>query len=98
MYRIAIVCKNQPADRRTASTGRELRDIVWETLQAEGHLVADYGTFTDMVADARRMADIEGFAALEFGSAGITIRPGPAPAPCPHCHSKDGHHVQCPNF
>ncbi|HEY6117126.1 MAG TPA: hypothetical protein VI172_14335 [Candidatus Dormibacteraeota bacterium] len=80
MYRIAIVRKGQPADRRTASTGRELRDIAWETLHAEGHPVTDYGTFTDMVADARRMADTDGFAALEFGAAAITIRPASAAA------------------
>lgn len=24
--------------------------------------------------------------------------PPPAASPCGHCHSADGHHVQCPHF
>lgn len=33
----------------------------------------------------------------EAESRGWTITPTKS-APCPHCHSTDGHHVQCPHF
>ncbi|WP_405883641.1 hypothetical protein OG747_36670 [Streptomyces sp. NBC_01384] len=83
MYRIAIVRKGQPADRRTCTTLGELRDIVWEVVRAEGSVItdADHGPLMELTANARNMADNEGFAALEFGGAAITIRPGPAPTP-----------------
>jgi hypothetical protein len=83
VYRIAIVRKGQPTDRRTAIAGSDLRDIVWEVIRAEGSVItdADHGPLIEMVGAARSQADIEGFAALEFGGAAITIRPGPAPAP-----------------
>lgn len=77
MYRIAIVRKGQPADRRTCTTGGELRDIVWEVIRSEGSVItdADHAGLMKLVGNARDMADIEGFAALEFGGAAITIRP-----------------------
>lgn len=83
MYRIAIVRKGQPADRRTCTTPGELRDIVWETIRAEGSTItdADHAGLTELIGSARDMADVEGFAALEFGAAAIVIRPEPAPAP-----------------
>lgn len=83
MYRIAIVRKGQPTDRRTCTTPGELRDIVWKVIRAEGSVItdADHAGLMKLVGNARDQADIEGFAALEFGSAGITIRPGPKPAP-----------------
>jgi hypothetical protein len=84
MYRIAICRKGQPnPDRRTCATGGELRDIVWEVIRAEGGAISDDDNagLIKLVGNARDMADIEGFAALEFGDAAITIRPGPAPAP-----------------
>jgi hypothetical protein len=84
MYRIAIVRKGQPADIRTCGDRiGELLDIVFETIRAEGSTIADadHTPLTFLAADARAMADNDGFAALEFGNAAITIRPGPAPAP-----------------
>lgn len=77
MYRIAIVRKGQPADRRTCDGRGELRDIVWEVIQTEGSTIsdADHAPLMAMVAAARDQADNEGFAALEFGAAAITIRP-----------------------
>jgi len=83
MYRIAIVRKGQPTDRRTCTSSGELRDIVWEVIRAEGSVItdADHAGLIALVGTARDQADIEGFAALEFGNAAITIRPGPAPAP-----------------
>ncbi|WP_405888855.1 hypothetical protein OG762_36890 [Streptomyces sp. NBC_01136] len=77
MYRIAIVRKGQPADRRTCTTPGELRDIVWEVVRAEGSTItdADHAPLMELTANARNMADNEGFAALEFGAAAITIRP-----------------------
>jgi hypothetical protein len=83
MYRIAIIRKDQPADRHTCTTPGELRDIVWEVIRSEGSIItdADHAGLMKLIGGARDMADIEGFAALEFGNAAITIRPGPAPAP-----------------
>lgn len=83
MYRIAIVRKGQPADRHTCTTPGELRDIVYDVIRAEGSEIGDddHSGLIALIGNARSMADIEGFAALEFGSAAITIRPGPAPEP-----------------
>jgi hypothetical protein len=83
MYRIAIIRNDQPTDRRTCTGPGELRDIVWETIRAEGGTItdADHAGLMKLVGTARDQADVEGFAALEFGDAAITIRPGPAPAP-----------------
>lgn len=77
MYRIAIVRKGQPADRRICDGRGELRDIVWEVIRAEGATItdADHAPLMELAANARNLADNEGFAALEFGSAAITIRP-----------------------
>lgn len=83
MYRIAIVRKGQTADHRTCQSPGELRDAVYEVIRAEGSKITDddHSGLIALIGDARSMADIEGFAALEFGAAAITIRPGPAPAP-----------------
>lgn len=77
MYRIAIVRKGQPADRRKSTGGGDLRDIVWEVIRAEGSTItdADHAGLMNLIGNAQNMADNEGFAALEFGSAAITIRP-----------------------
>jgi hypothetical protein len=77
MYRIAIIRKGQPADRRTCDGRGELRDIVWETIRAEGGTITDdgHGTLMELTADARNRADNDGFAAIDFGTAAITIRP-----------------------
>jgi hypothetical protein len=77
VYRIAIVRKGQPADRRICDGRGELRDIVWEVIRAEGATItdADHAPLMELAANARNLADNEGFAALEFGSAAITIRP-----------------------
>jgi hypothetical protein len=97
VYRIAIVRKGQPADIRTCGDQiGALLDVVFEVIRAEGSTItdADHSPLTRLAANARNMADNDGFAALEFGSAAITIRPA---APCSHCYSTDGHHVQCPH-
>jgi hypothetical protein len=77
MYRIAIIRTDQPIERRTCTTGGDLRDAVYGLIRAEGVEIADsdHAGLIAMVGDARSMADIEGFAALEFGDAAITIRP-----------------------
>lgn len=82
MYRIAIVRKGQPADRRTCDGRGQLRDIVDEVIRAEGGTIADADRVAIdwMAADALAMADNEGFAALDLGAAAITIRTGPPPA------------------
>jgi hypothetical protein len=77
MYRIAIVRKGQPADLRTASTGGELRDVVYDMIRTEGSTIsdADHSGLIALIGDARSLADTEGFAALKFGTAAVTIRP-----------------------
>lgn len=78
MYRIAIVRKGQNCDvRMCGDRVGDLLDIVFEVIRAEGSTItdADHGPLTTLAANARNMADNEGFAALEFGKAAITIRP-----------------------
>lgn len=77
MYRIAIVRPGQPAERRTATTGGDLRDAVYDLLRSQGGTIADndHSGLIALIGDARSTADIHGFAALEFGDAAITIRP-----------------------
>lgn len=41
MYRIAIVRKGQPADRRICQTGGDLRDVVYEVIRAEGSEISN---------------------------------------------------------
>ncbi|MFE9491453.1 hypothetical protein ACFYNF_34290 [Streptomyces sp. NPDC006641] len=77
MYRIAVVRKGQPTDRRTAAGPGQLRDVVYGVIRAEGSVItdADHSGLIELIGNARDMADIEGFAALTFGTASITIRP-----------------------
>ena len=77
MYRVAIVREGRPIERRTCASGGELRDTVYELIRSQGGEIADgdHSGLIALVGDARSMADIEGFAALEFGTASITIRP-----------------------
>ena len=99
MYRIAIIRKGQPTDRRTCGDRvGELLDIVFEVIRAEGSTITDddHGPLTKLAASARDRAFNDGFAALEFGDAAITIRP--QGAACSYCYATDGHHVQCPHF
>ena len=76
MYRILIIRKGQPADRRICDA-EELKHAVYGLLDAESATVTDADRLgiDGMVAAARAMADDDGFAALEFGGAAITIRP-----------------------
>lgn len=85
MYRIAIVRKGQDADRRTCASTGELRDVVWEVIRSEGGTIteADHSGLIALVGSARDQADVDGFAALEFGRAAITIRPTPTPSAAP---------------
>ncbi|MDK0525066.1 hypothetical protein [Streptomyces sp. ML-6] len=77
MYRIAIVRKGRPTDRHTAGGPGELRDVVYGVIRAEGSVItdADHSGLIELIGNARDMADIEGFAALTFGAATVTIRP-----------------------
>lgn len=77
MYRIAIVRKGQPAEPRVCTTGGELRDAVYELIRSQGSTISDgdHAGLIKMIGAARSMADIEGFAALKFGSAALAIRP-----------------------
>lgn len=77
MYRVAIVRKGQPAERHTATTGGDLRTIVYDLIRSQGGTIGD-GDHTGLIAmvgHARSMAHIDGFAALEFGDTAVTIRP-----------------------
>lgn len=80
MYRIAIVPKGKPAERHTITSGDELLDAVYDLIRSQGSTIADsdHAGLIAVVSNACSMADIEGFAALEFGTATITIRPGAA--------------------
>ncbi|MFE2640231.1 hypothetical protein ACFXKF_36705 [Streptomyces scopuliridis] len=77
MYRIAIVRKNQPADRRTSADEAELHTVVRDLLRTEGRTITadDEITLARMGSDACRMADTDGFAALELGDVSLTVRP-----------------------
>ena len=77
MYRIAIVRKGQPTDRRTAVISGELRTVIYGVIRAEGSTIgdSDHSGLIEMIGHARDMADIEGFAALTLGTASVTIRP-----------------------
>ncbi|NUR04245.1 MAG: hypothetical protein HOY79_49415 [Streptomyces sp.] len=76
MYRVTIIRKGQPADRRTATTGGDLRNIVYDVIRAEGSEItdSDHSGLIRLIGNARSMADVDGFAALEFGDTAITIR------------------------
>jgi hypothetical protein len=82
MYRIAVCRKGQPAQQRTANAG-ELRTAVYELIESQGSRVTekDHSGIGALIDDARAMAEADGFAALEFEGAAITIRPDRAPAP-----------------
>lgn len=77
MYRIAIVRKGQPADSRICADDSELRSAVDDLIHSQGSKTteADNEGLAALVGSARSMADTTGFAALKFGSAGISIRP-----------------------
>ncbi|MEV6421880.1 hypothetical protein [Streptomyces sp. NPDC051662] len=77
MYRIAIVRKNQPVDRRASAGEAELSIIVRDLLRTEGRTITDgdEAILARMASDACRMADADGFAALELGDVSLTVRP-----------------------
>ncbi|MEC4016046.1 hypothetical protein [Streptomyces sp. H27-D2] len=76
-YTVAIVRKGQPIERHACTTGGDLRTVVFDLIRSQGGTIgdADYSGLIAMVGRARSMADIEGFAALEFGTAAAIIRP-----------------------
>lgn len=76
MYRIAIVRKGQDPDLRTCGL-EGIEDAVYGIIRAEGSKVteADHLGIRGLVAGAQAMCDEQGFAALEFGKAAVTIRP-----------------------
>lgn len=79
-YAVAILRKGQDAQRLTTENGGELRTIVYDVIRSEGSEIngADHAGLTQLIGQARSMADLHGFAALKFGEASITIRPGGA--------------------
>jgi hypothetical protein len=76
VYRIAIIRKGQPANRQTCN-GDGLKDAVYGLLSAENATITDADRLgiDGLLAAARAMADEDGFAALEFCDAKMTIRP-----------------------
>ncbi|MFB7763673.1 hypothetical protein [Streptomyces xiamenensis] len=76
MYRIAIVRKGQLAERRIC-TGDELQEVVYALIRSQGSTIGDgdHAGLSRVIGAARSLADGEGFAALEFGSGAVTIRP-----------------------
>lgn len=76
MYRIAIVRKGQQTERRTGGT-QDIEDAVYEVLRTEkaADTEADLVAIRGLIAEALTMCEAEGFAALQFGSAAVTIRP-----------------------
>lgn len=77
-YRIALVRKGQPIERTTCTDETELRDAVYDMVRTEGSKISnsDHTHLTALIGQARQAADADGFAALEFGTAALTIRPG----------------------
>lgn len=82
MYTVAVKHPGKPLDRRTCTTGGELRDAAYELIRSQGSVItdADHSGLIALVGEARSTADIEGFAALIFGDAWMTIKPASTPA------------------
>ncbi|MGW3932910.1 hypothetical protein ACWECC_33175 [Streptomyces microflavus] len=79
MYVIAIVRKSQPAERHTCTSTEGLRDAVDELVRTEGGNISDRAGLAALIDNAAAMVDADGFAALTFKTAALTIRPA-APA------------------
>lgn len=75
-YRIGIVRKGQPTDRRPDLTVEEVRATVYEVIAAEGQTPteADHAGIDNMISKAQHLANMDGFGALEIGTATVTIR------------------------
>ncbi|WP_372344716.1 hypothetical protein [Streptomyces sp. KL116D] len=78
MYRIAVVRKGQDPDRRICGV-EGIEDAIYGILRAEKASVteADQLGIRGLIAGAQAMCDEQGFAALEFGGAAVTVRPAP---------------------
>lgn len=77
MYTVTVIRKDQEPQRTPCVTGGDLRNAIYPVVRAEWGDISDgyHRGLITAISDARSMADIEGFAALEFGTAAITIRP-----------------------
>jgi hypothetical protein len=82
MYTVAIKHPDKPLDRRTCTTGGDLRNAAYELIRSQGTVIADadHSGLIALIGDARSTAELEGFAALTFGDAWMTIRPATTPA------------------
>lgn len=78
MYCIAVVRKGQEPDRRTCGA-EGIEDAVYGILRSQNATVtdADQLGIRGLIAGAQAMCDEQGFAALEFGDAAVTVRPAP---------------------
>lgn len=72
MYALALVTPDQPTERRTATTGGEIRTAVWDLLQSRGVEIKDehYAGLVAQAGAARDLADVDGYAALVFEGIG----------------------------
>lgn len=72
MYALALITPNLPTERRTATTGGEIRTAVWDLLTSRGFEIKDehHAELMRQAGAARDKADIEGFAALVFEGIG----------------------------
>lgn len=72
MYELTIVRPNQTTERRTVTTGGEIRIAVWDLISSRGFEIKDEH-HADLIAQAgaaRDKADIDGYAALVFDGIG----------------------------
>jgi hypothetical protein len=72
MYALALITPDQPTERRTATTGGEIRTAVWDLLRSRGVEIKDehHSDLMYQAGAARDKADVEGFAALVFEGVG----------------------------
>ncbi|PSK57946.1 hypothetical protein B0E38_01791 [Streptomyces sp. 111WW2] len=78
MYRIALVRPGRPAERRTADTTAEILTALSELVTSQGVTLTDdvCAELGIAAGDARLLADVKGFAALQLDSgAALTLRP-----------------------
>lgn len=72
MYALALITPDQPTERRTATTGGEIRTAVWDLLQSRGVEIKGehHAGLIAQAGAARDLADIDGYAALVFEGVG----------------------------
>lgn len=83
MYRLKLVRPGRPSEDRTAETTHDIADALTDLLTGQDRTLTDDDR-TELgyaAGDARLLADVEGFAALQFNDGvALTVRPVPAAA------------------